>query len=209
VTAFIENQRKNHPKDSVKSRIRNFEIPKKTIWDRAPAQKLQRTKWKTWWAQTLDKLLPPVPQHEWDRLRDLALGKIPLDEFPKRRSRPAKGEDGGEDMAYRYLQLKLRSEAAEILGATFDPKRGLVVQTKTREELLRESHEVPPTRARRRLYGLIWSLTPTMSQDEATKTWTVTWGSGKSAIAGGTLTQPSAGDLELFEGIESLPQPQS
>lgn len=206
VTAFIESQRRNHPKDSIKSKIRQLEIPKKTIWGHAPTQKLQDSMWRKWWAQTLDKLLPPVPQHEWDRLQDLALGKISLDEFPRRRSRPVEEKDEKEDMAYRYLQLKLRSEAAQIEGATFDPQRGLKVQTKTREEVLNENHRIPPTRARRRLYALIWSLTPTISQDEVTKKWTVTWGSGKSLIAGGTLTQPSTSDMELFEGLPSLPE---
>lgn len=208
VTFFIESQRRNHPKDSVKSKIRQLEIPKKTIWDRAPTQKLQDSKWRAWWGQTLDKLLPPVPQHEWDHLRDLALGKEPLEEYPKRRSRPVEKKDGREDMAYRYLQLKLKTEAAEINGATFDPERGLEVQTKSREEVLDESREISPTRPRRRLYALIWSLTPTMSQDEATKQWTVTWGSGKSLIGAGTVTQPSASDMELFEGMPSLPEPE-
>jgi hypothetical protein len=37
--------------------------------------------------------------------------------------------------------------------------------------------------------------------------WTVVWGTGKSLIAAGTLTTPSASDMELFEGMENLPEP--
>ncbi|KAE9371351.1 hypothetical protein N431DRAFT_426016 [Stipitochalara longipes BDJ] len=208
VAAFIESQRRNHPKESDKPRIRQLEKPQKTIWDREPAQKLQNSRWLKWWAQVLDKLLPPVPQHEWDCLRDLALGKIPLDEFPRRRPRLVEEADQRGDMAYRYLQLKLRSEAAQLDGAAFNSERGLEVKTKTREEILTETYDTLSPRARRRLYAHIWSLSPTMSQDEATKKWTVKWGSGKSLFAAGTLTQPSASDMELFEGMESLPEPQ-
>jgi len=208
VAAFIASQRANQPKQSDKPKIRQLEKPKKTIWDREPVTKLQNSRWLKWWAQVLDKLLPPVPQHEWDRLRDLALGRIPLDEFPKRRSKPMEKNEQQEDMAYRYLQLKLRSEAVKLDGAIFDPGRGLEVKTKTEEEILIESHNALVPRARRRLYGHVWSLTPTMSQDEATKRWTVIWGTGKSLIAAGIFNQASARDMELFEGIEGLPEPE-
>ncbi|PMD36007.1 hypothetical protein L207DRAFT_494721 [Hyaloscypha variabilis F] len=207
VTAFIASQRRNHPKESDRPKIRQLEKPQKTIWDREPVAKLQHSRWLKWWAQVLEKLLPPVPKVEWDRLRDLSLGKIPLDEFPMRRSRPVENTEQQGDMVYRYLQLKLRSEAAQLEGATFDTTRGLQVQTKTREESLGENHEVLLPRARRRLYAHIWRLTPTMSQDETTKVWTVVWGTGKSLIAAGTLTTPSASDMELFEGMENLPEP--
>jgi hypothetical protein len=197
VTAFLESQKRNHPRESVKSRIRNFEIPKTTIWDRPPVQKLRDSLWHKWWATTLDRLLPPIPQHEWDRLRDLALGKMPLDGFPKRRSGPVAEKDDRLTVV-GYLQQRLGNEAAQINGATFDLERGLKIQANTREE------SVPPIRTRRRLYALIWSLTPTMSLDEATKKWNITWGSGKSILGARTLTQPSARDMELFEGMPEL-----
>jgi hypothetical protein len=202
VAAFIESQKRNHPRESVKSKIRNIDIPKETIWDRPPVQKLKDSLWRKWWATTLDRMLPPVPKHEWDHLRDLALGKRSLDEFPQRRSRPIEEKAGEGDVALKYLQKRLTNEAAEVDGAIFDLKQGLKIQTKTQED------DLPPARSRRRLYALIWSLTPTMSLDEATKTWNITWGSGKSILGAGNLTQASARDMELFEGMDGSPEPQ-
>jgi LYR motif-containing protein 2-like len=209
MAALIESQKRNHPAESPKPKIRQLQVQKTTMWGRQPPRKLEKSRWRKWWASTLDRLLPPVPQHEWDRLRDLALRKLPLDEYPKRRSRPTVEEEEGEkeeDMAYRYLQLRLRSESGQLDGATFDPKQGLKVETKTQEELLEESYVLPPARSRRRLYALIWSMTPIMSQDEVTKRWNVEWGMGKSSVGAGLFSQPSAGFMELFEGFEQLPQ---
>lgn len=52
-------------------------------------------------------------------------------------------------------------------------------------------------------------MTPTMSQDEVTKKWNIQWGAGRSLFLGGSITKPSASDLELFEGIESIPEPEA
>ena len=85
-------------------------------------------------------MLPPVPKHEWDHLRDLALGKRSLDEFPQRRSRPIEEKAGEGDVALKYLQKRLTNEAAEVDGAIFDLKEGLKIQTKTQED------DLPPAR---------------------------------------------------------------
>jgi hypothetical protein len=52
------------------------------------------------------------------------------------------------------------------------------------------------------LYATIWGMTPTMSQDEITKAWTIKWGGGRSAAHCGQVTAPSARDMELFEGAD-------
>jgi hypothetical protein len=54
----------------------------------------------------------------------------------------------------------------------------------------------------RRLYATIWSMTPTMSQDETTKTWLTKWGGARSAAHTGQVTAPSSIDVELFEGAD-------
>jgi hypothetical protein len=43
-----------------------------------------------------------------------------------------------------------------------------------------------------------------MSQDEATKKWTVQWGGEKSKTFSGAISVPSASDAELFEGLGTL-----
>jgi hypothetical protein len=212
VTAFIASQENHHPLGSPRPKIRKLKIPKTNIWGRPIPKKSEVSLRKKWWAATLDRLLPPVPRHEWDRLRDLALGKIPLDEFPKRRSRKEEPvADREEEMrVIRYLQHSLRSEAAKSEGIIFDSNLGLITQVRDCKELDQLSGKplLNSPRALRRLYASIWTLTPTMSQDEVTKKWNVQWGSGKSPLLAGIVTKPSASDMELFEGIESQPNPQ-
>jgi Complex 1 protein (LYR family) len=212
LTAFVESQESNHPLESVKPKIKKLKIPKENIWGRAIPQRAELNMRKKWWAITLDRLLPPVPQHEWERLRDLALGKIPLDEVPKRRSRKEERVEGQEEemRVLRYLQHCLKAKEAEIEEVAFDPERGLVARTRDRKETdqLKDRTLINSTRVLRRLYGSIWSITPTMSQDEVTKKWNIQWGPGRSLFLSGSITKPSASDLELFEGIESQPQPE-
>lgn len=229
VAAFIESQKQNHPPESERSKVRNYAKIEKTIWGREPPRKLEKSRWKKWWATTLDRLLPPVPQHEWDHLRDLATGHMSLDEFPNRRSwgvireeerameaakdkKEMKEEAGEEEeddtKPYRYLQLRLKSEAATLYGATFDPQRGLMVKVKGPEEALHAVSRLPPDRSRRRLYALIWSMTPKMSQDEVGKMWKIEWGIGKGSVVAGHFSQPTGGYGELFEGIDNIAQPE-
>lgn len=212
LTAFVESQESNHPAESVRPKIKKLKIPKENIWGRAIPRKAELNMRKKWWTMTLDRLLPPLPQHEWDRLRDLALGKIPLDEVPKRRSRKDEPVENREEemRVFRYLQRRVKAEAAEIEGVAFDPERGLVAQTRGPKEIdqLNGKTLIRSPRVLRRLYASIWSLTPTMSQDEVTKKWNIQWGPGRSLFLGGSITKPSASDLELFEGIESQPEPE-
>jgi len=212
LTAFVESQGSNHPAESVRPKIKKLKIPKENIWGRAIPRKGELNMRKMWWAITLNKLLPPVPKHEWDRLRDLASGKIPLDEVPKRRSRKEEQVENWEEelRVFRYLQHPIKAEAAEIEGVAFDPERGLVAQTRAPKEIdqLNSKTLISSPRVLRRLYAGIWSLTPTMSQDEVTKQWNIQWGPGRSIFLRGSITKPSASDLELFEGIESQPEPE-
>jgi len=207
LTAFVESQESNHPAESARPKIKKLKIPKENAWGRAITQRAELNMRKKWWAVTLGRLLPPVSRHEWDRLRDLTSGKIPLEEVPKRRSRKEEpGDDRGEDMkVFRYLQHRLKAEAAGIRGVAFHPERGLVAQTRDRKEIDQPKSKtvVNSSRMLRRLYASIWSITPTMSQNEVTKKWNIQWGSGRSIFLGGSITKPSASDMELFEGIES------
>jgi hypothetical protein len=214
LSAFIMSQRKNQSSSSENDRpkIPNLTVPKENIWGRAIPKKSQVSMRKKWLATTLDRLLPPVPRYEWDRLRDLSQGNVPLDRIPKRRSRKEEPrEDREVEMReFRYLQIRIKNKAAKVDRVTFDPDLGLIAQTRDRNELdqLEGKPLVHSPRTLRRLYASIWSLTPTMSQDEVTKKWNVYWGTGRSKLVAGIIAKPHPSDIVLFEGIESHPSPQ-
>lgn len=68
------------------------EIPDENSWGRPMPLKRVRNAKKVAYKKLIDRLLPPLPLEEWERLRDLATGKLKV-EIPKRRSANDKGTD--------------------------------------------------------------------------------------------------------------------
>ncbi|MCJ1392615.1 hypothetical protein MMC18_005485 [Xylographa bjoerkii] len=52
------------------------DIPKVSSWGRPFPVNRARNVEKKWRAKAMDSVLPPLPQNEWERLRDLASGKL-------------------------------------------------------------------------------------------------------------------------------------
>lgn len=88
---FIKIQQANQPVELERQKIRRagVKIPKETLWGRPVPVKVQKRILEKWWAVTMEKLLPPIPRHEWNRLRDLATGAMPLEKQPPRRTLPS------------------------------------------------------------------------------------------------------------------------
>ena len=61
---------------SVKIQLRPT-TPETNSWGRSMPLKRVRNMQKDWYAETLEKVLPPLPESAWTRLRDLATGCIP------------------------------------------------------------------------------------------------------------------------------------
>jgi hypothetical protein len=203
--SFLRSQASNQPSNSDRRPIRelNVHIPKENIWGRATPIKAQAGMRRKWWARTLHKLIPPIPQHEWNHLRDLATGRIPIEEIPQRRAR---GSSSGEDRELSALHYLRNPQKAEVMGfeeIMFNVNEGLQPKAKGANALDRS---FPLNRrTMRRLYASIWNQTPTMVQDETTKLWETKWGEERSAAQSGAVTQSSMSDRELFEGIDDLP----
>ncbi|XMA17894.1 hypothetical protein WAI453_010685 [Rhynchosporium graminicola] len=86
--SFIKSQQANQPVDAHNGKIRQFQakIPKENIWARPTPISMQKKYLQKWWITTLEKVLPPIPRDEWERLRDLATGILPLEARPARRT---------------------------------------------------------------------------------------------------------------------------
>ncbi|KAK0119695.1 hypothetical protein ONS95_011131 [Cadophora gregata] len=84
---FIKTQQENQPVEAHKGKLRQLKpkIPKENIWGRPLPAKSKKSIQRKWWIATLDKILPPIPRIEWERLRDLATGAAPLEAQPVRR----------------------------------------------------------------------------------------------------------------------------
>ncbi|KAJ5042318.1 uncharacterized protein L3040_004870 [Drepanopeziza brunnea f. sp. 'multigermtubi'] len=101
---FIRSQQENQPIEAVKQKIRqvNVKIPKESLWGRPVPLRLQKSTLNRWWATTLEKLLPPIPRCEWERLRDLATSVVPLEKPPPRRKAPPGPPELGIDWVLRF-----------------------------------------------------------------------------------------------------------
>jgi hypothetical protein len=216
--ALARSQQEHHPREHIKAKLRHLDprVPKENIWGRPTPRKLANNLTKKWWAATIDKLLPPITRSEWERLRDLATGGIPLEEAPARRPRgtilPA-DQTVDTQLSGELLLNALRSPARPtqvgIQKLEFDASQGLkIVDTAdpSKRSLVKSS-----PRAIRRMYAGLWILTPIMRQEEVTirdqvrKQWVVQWGEYRSPALNGAISKPTIRDQELFEGIDSYP----
>jgi hypothetical protein len=205
---FMRSQRANQPTEMSRSIIRHGapQIPEENAWGRPIPMKLQESIKRRYWASTLGRILPPIPEHEWNRLRDLATGAIPIEDPPPRRS----GGDrqplaGGENDAQllKYFTTPANLHTSDLGEIRVDPEQGATCWAKPFRDVKiprAEKHTVT-TRYMRRLYATIWNMTATMSRDEVTKKWIIKWGGPRSAAYSGQITAPTAKDMEFFEGL--------
>ncbi|KAH9210963.1 hypothetical protein DL95DRAFT_392909 [Leptodontidium sp. 2 PMI_412] len=231
---FIRSQQEHQPVEVHKDKIRHLKakIPEENIWGRPMPLKLKSSIQKKWWADVLEKILPPIPRSEWERLRDLATGVIPLEAQPARRT-PVQPNGWSEEKTKEPLQLlQALLKPAEFHGLDLDnPPKVLAVTKKegsrAKEKSLKADQDKaqkltqldqlnPPitstavedpeirNRSLRRLYASIWSMTPTMIYDEVSKKWSVEWGGQKSRAMEGAVSKPTLAEEELFEGLDTI-----
>lgn len=168
-------------------------IPETNAWGRSMPLKRKANMEHRWWAETLDRLLPPLPRDEHERLRCLALCITPFPGIPQRRARPESPPPEPEFLSQRQIARFLKPiEHVE--------KVPFKESTKV--------HNITP-RFMQRLWMRILNLCPVMIQDEKTKAWTVQWtSSARSMPITSIAATASASDLELFEGSTENEAPQ-
>ncbi|APA12769.1 hypothetical protein SS1G_08196 [Sclerotinia sclerotiorum 1980 UF-70] len=198
IALFIASQQATSPMESMRGRIKKIkpDIPLTNAWGRKLPVKRKANMLRTWWANLLERVLPPLPEHEWNRLRDLAEGIQPIEYAPPRR-KPAilRNLDTSDESIGREMN-SLYNEPAR-LHANFWAKSTEKARSETPETPDDVKHN--STRARRRMYRMIWSLSSKMVQDESTREYKITWGGQRSPAAAGEITKPSLKDNEFFE----------
>jgi predicted DNA-binding WGR domain protein len=202
--ALINSQKFHQPLDTRAAKLKTLspQIPKTNVWERPVPLKLQASIGRRYWADALEKLLPPVPRYEWDRLRDLATGATRIEDPPSRRSRPPREPCDTEIL--EYFTTPANRQGSEVKGIQVGEH--YIAASLEKSTHTRGLKTMTP-RFMRRLYATIWSMTPTMSQDETTKIWTTKWGGSRSAALTGQVTTPSTMDMELFEGADDHVKP--
>ena len=133
-------------------------IPKHNAWMRPlPKRRVKNLQWD-FYSKTLDRVMPPLPEEEWARLRDLANGTQKWDGPVPRRKRP----DDDDDDERRTSLLDER-----IFGAPLDKQRYRLTDS--------EPHHLT-ARFMRRLWQKVFTQCPRIRWGGQGKGWEVEWG---------------------------------
>lgn len=161
-------------------------IPKLNSWGRSMPLKRVENMTKKWYADILDKAMPPLPEREWDRLRDLALGRIPCEAQLRRRTLIAPQQNLSTNRV-------ISNQSAE---PSWKPRQANSEEGMTP---ITNQHHITP-RSMRRLWLKIFLQCPKMNWDEERMRWAVTWGDmqrSKEIV----LANSADVDVSFFEGV--------
>lgn len=156
-----------------------LEIPEENSWGRPMPIKRVRNFKRRWYAESLDRIMPPLPEAEWDRLRMRASGQLPWDGRVARRKWVGTPDDEG------HTHLVGERVRGSLKGHCSNP------------------HKIT-TRYMRRLWEKISAQCPVMKPNTARKSgWDVLWGDIRSRdTTQFALGHKSGGGYDMFGGVD-------
>lgn len=156
------------------------------VWERPMPIKRARNDVKRWYAATMSKLLPPLPNDEWDRIRALATGDTKWRDSVPRRS-PA-----------RELTPQLDGDHATSRGILLE---GLALNKPSKADMPRGKQRPREftSRMMRRLYARLLSLSCKLEFSNERNKWTAVWGAFRD-IKPAVYSTPV--DEVLFAGVD-------
>lgn len=179
-------------------------LPKEDSWGRPLPPRLVRTKTKKLWKLVAEKTMPPLPKEEWERLGEIAEGKVRGPEVlppPRRPVAQSMFGNGQEVRAWNWEQYAVRpvslvdrpaNRRNKLLSGAVDDN------TPTGDPQPLNCHKFT-ARTWRRLMGSIWQLTATMEPKPTGKGWAVQWGKPKFQVSAATT-----GDMEFFKDFPAV-----
>ncbi|ORY70479.1 uncharacterized protein BCR38DRAFT_328267, partial [Pseudomassariella vexata] len=212
--ALAESQYANQQNDWPHQMRRLFDprkhLPTENCWGQPFNPKLARRKLAKHYVQLLKSLIPPLPQGEWDQLKQLTLGEAEASMFdiPSRRpvatpmsspngsSKPDDGKNTLLDRHWDWARYATRSIRHIEVGNSRNKR---VLSGGVDENPRGQGHPIgvrafKPRSLRRNIYGKVWLASPTMKK-RPNGTWNITWGNVSPKF-----TQPSKNDLSFFKG---------
>ncbi|KAL8895368.1 MAG: hypothetical protein Q9207_008202 [Kuettlingeria erythrocarpa] len=145
-------------------------IPATNSWGRPFPLNRKANYIRKWYAETLSRLVPPLPAAEWEKLRGLASGEIPWDgPVPQRKlGTTHRQTEPVEDLAARYL---LRNDIPHRLTSS----NARVVEKGRHEEIRTNPHKLTP-RFMRSMWSRVFLKCPRLDWSLEKQQWLVTWG---------------------------------
>lgn len=151
--ALLASQIKHPPPHLTRPTLRRMQprIEQLNTWLKPMPRSRVKNMTKEWYATLLDRVHPPLPGHEWERLRDLANGTA-TESVPPRRAVLAVNRPSALELVLKYGKP--------------NPQR--VFQNP-------DSHRITP-RFMQRLWAQVFAQCPRMSWNHETNRWDVEWG---------------------------------
>lgn len=158
-------------------------IPKTNSWGRPMPIRRARNIRKRWYAAVLQRMMPPLPEKEWVRLRDLSSGQLQWERPIPRRKKGTSNED--KNINYS------RSMASKLETLQSSKMRNWELKT--------NPHQLRP-RFMRRVWAKIFELSPLMTWDEIQGRWVVQWGK-LHVNQKSTVVLEEVVNTSLFDGV--------
>lgn len=180
LNALVHSQRKQRQSATRQAFPKMDLVVGLNSWGRPmPKVREKNARWKLY-RDTLDSVLPPLPEKEWCRLRDLSLGRRRWEGPIARRAREDRYADGSDPtlLTPGFLQAPLGRQRHLIRF------RGR--SSKITEKLMQK------------LWGLIFAECPVMRWDADQGSWQVEWGRLPLKLRPATTEI----DLQVFSGAD-------
>jgi hypothetical protein len=143
VKLFTMSTKKIHPAGP--------DIPEKNIWGRPMPRKRVKNGWRKWYAQAASRLFPPLPEHEYQAVRDIAEGRVQCEAVPRRPlgSVPVfasvqEQEDVADDSLLDNPEAKVKRLWGKPVSARYVQRRMVEVLGHIPRPITSEDDEKPP-----------------------------------------------------------------
>ncbi|KAF2245326.1 hypothetical protein BU26DRAFT_567923 [Trematosphaeria pertusa] len=164
----------------------NLVTPIYNVWQRPMPVKRARNNVRRWYAETMTRLLPPLPDEEWDSIQAMISGKKWIS-FVKTRTRavpldpePRQEEDQFKTLVHDALALDKPSKADRPAGVD-------------------RPHTLNP-RFMQRLYAKIHTYCCKLEWNDERNKWVAVWGSPLHGLSPRLYSTPV--DATLFAGVD-------
>lgn len=151
--ALLKSQLESPPPHLTRPELRRMQprVPELNSWLRPMPRSRVKNQVKAWYADLLEKVHPPLPMPEWERLRHLANGTLKDDIVPRRKAVGTSGHS-----ALEMVIMHGKPNAKRAFGN-------------------RDAHEITQ-RFMRRLWAQVFAQCPFVDWDSEKRDWKVTWG---------------------------------
>ncbi|KAK4987037.1 hypothetical protein LTR50_004902 [Elasticomyces elasticus] len=179
--ALLHSQMQQAPPEMTRINPRNLtlRIPEQNTWMRPLPRKRVANSTRDWYAAMLQRVLPPLPTKEWERLRDLATGRVTFEGVRHKRAQACRTESGTRLSPHGQCASTSADAAlhAPLPPGALERSLGLsppLIKRKPNRDY-GQGHNIS-ARYMRRCWAQVFLQCPRMDWNREWQKWEVEWG---------------------------------